>query len=198
MGVGPSVGTQNDKIRSGEDDPSAGYLIDKLESSDGSVTFTESGCGCTVDLSVVGVSGFEERWIKVSIGYADFDSFGIPAGDNKYAVYYTPPEFEDLPAGWIPLNWKVKNNVGFTGGAISVADIKLSVSGQDLDGMDLFDTGTSQSGFFSSLENPSFSYSIPSQTTSSDMGLELTTTGGSGEDLTAGTADIWVKIAILN
>jgi len=191
MGVGPSVGTQNDKIRSGEDDPSAGYLIDKLESSDGSVTFTESSCGCTVDLSVVGVSGFEERWIKVSIDYTNFDGPGI-------SVSYTPPEFEDLPAGWIPLSWKVKNNIGFTGGAISVADIKLSVSGQDHDGMDLFNSGSPFTGFFSSLENASYSYRIPNQTTSSDMDLELTTTGGNGEDLTAGTADVWVKIAILN
>jgi hypothetical protein len=190
MGVGPSVGTQNDKIRSGEDDPSAGYLIDKLESSDGSVTFTESSCGCTVDLSVIGVSGFTEQWIKVSVDYTNFP------GASTSSVY-TPTEFTDLPAGFIVLNWKIKNNVGFTGGSISASDIRLDVGGQVYTGMDLFATGTPFTGFFGSMDNSSHSYRIPSQTSTSDISLDFLTTGGNCDDLTAGTADVWVKIATL-
>lgn len=182
MAVGPTVGTQNDKIRSGEDDPSAGYLVDKLTSSDGSVTITETSCGCEVDLSVVGVGGYVEEWNKYSI---DFDDAGLQTGTNDVQFSIAT----GLPIGTTIVSTRKKQSSSWGGASITLIDLEVGYNTSYDNAMSLTSStipprGTSDSPILDSL-------------CIGVIDVRFTFTGGVDTDLTTGGVDIWIKTIVL-
>jgi hypothetical protein len=176
--------TKNDSVRAGSTDKSAGFLIDKLESSDGSVTITESSCGCTVDLTAGGA--FAEEWIKVTVDYTDFS-----AASNFVKI--SPPELTGLSAGTVVQFAKLKHSVSFVGGSTSSASLSVGIGTSTTAGTDVFTAPGNKIGRQQSI---SFSQ-LMDQTATDDIVIGLLIAGDTCDNLTAGVAEVWIKTATL-
>jgi hypothetical protein len=178
---------QNDKVRVNSSDSSAGFLEDKVVSSDGSVTITTSSCNCSIDLSAT-PGGVTETWIKTTVTFADFNSASA-------TVDFTPTEFTGLPAGFNVLFFKFKHSTSFTGGSASATTIGLKFGLISLPSHDVFQATANTIGYFD--DGGTSTTRIPDQAATSDLEVRLSVTGDTCDNLTAGSCDIWVKIATL-
>lgn len=183
MASGAIPSTKNDQVRASPSDNSAGFLEDKIISSDGSVDITTDSCGCAVDLSVIGVGGFSETWIKAAMTFADFNTASA-------SVDFTPTEFTDIAAGSIYLAYKIKHSVSFTGGSVASANIRVD----PLDSQDVFIAPSPTVGRYGNAPD---GVNIQSHSATFDLPVTLVVTGDTCDNLTAGEVEIWIKIATL-
>ena len=178
---------KNDRVKVHASDPSPDYLENKLTSSDSSVTIETDSCNCEIDLKAT-PGGYTETWIKATIDYTDFNSAAA-------AVDYSPPEFTDLAAGFIPVAWKIKHSTAWTGGASTNNKLAIKWGILTNNNISVFAAPTDTYG---QIGNPATTNTvIPNHASVSSLGIRLTCTGDTCDNLTAGEADVWVKIAIL-
>jgi len=186
MAQGAVQTTKNDKVKVNAND-TADFLDQKIVSSDGSITITTSSCNCSLDLSAT-PGGITEQWIKATISYTDFNSAAA-------TVDFTPTEFTNLDAGFMLVAWKIKHSTAWTGGTSSNTKLALGWGNLINSNLSVFSAPTNTYGQIGS-PIPSGTV-IPNHASDSSVKLRLTTTGDTCDNLTAGVADVWIKIAIL-
>ena len=187
MAQGAIPTTKNDKVRVNSSDSAPGYLSDKVVSSDGSVTITDSACDCSIDLSVT-PGGFTETWIKTTVDYTDFNTAAT-------TVTITPTDYADLPAGFNLMFYKIKHSASFTGGSVATATLQVRFGTLGLQTHDVFQATGDKVGMFD--DGGAGNDIIPDQSVTSDVDIRLTVSGDNADNLTSGSADIWIKIATL-
>jgi len=182
MGRGAIPATRNDRVRINRNDNAPSFLENKLESSDGSVGIEVSSCGCTLDLSVAGISGFAEEWRKYTI---DFDHADLATGTATPTITIESSE----PTGTIIVATRKKQTVSFSGASISQVDMSIGYSGDYDTPHDIFGVVIPPAG---QSESPLY----PSSCTG-DIDVLFNITGGVDTDLGQGSVDIWIKTVVL-
>ena len=190
MGVEIQIAqTQDQRAKVNPNDPSAGFLEDKLESSDGSITVAANKCNDKVDLIANGSGGFVESTIKLTVLFSDFTA----AASIEYII---PPEFANLPAGTTLVFAKIKHSIAFVGGSVSAIGITIEQTGSTLT--------HGATVFAAPSDNRSISYANNyqgdanlSHTGTDDLYIQLQTSGDNVNNLTQGSCDIWVVLKTL-
>lgn len=172
--------TKNDRVRAGSSDSSAGFLIDKLESSDGSVSLELSSCGCTVDLSATSGSAVTT---KVTLSYTDFNT-------ASSTITVTPATFTGFAAGTVIKFMKIKHSDSFVGGSVSSATIAVGFGGLSAGGTNVFTTPGNAKG---NQLAPTMSGLIMDQVAIDNVDVKLTLVGDTGDNLTGGSVDVWIE-----
>ncbi len=194
MAEGAIPVARNNKVAVNSSDSNPNYLSNKLTSSDGSVDISVGSCNCEVDLTVTGAGGFVDQTIKTTVTFADFS-------DNSTAFRFSPTEFNDLPAGLFLVYYKIKHSESFTGGLVTATTLGVSIRGSapsDLpDDLDVFQSP----GEFNLIALGNNAGTANTKTSSHDntsnLYLVLKTTGDNIDQLTSGSADVWIKIITL-
>lgn len=174
---------KNNKAAVNSSDTNPGFLEDKIKSSDGSVSITVGSCNCELDLSVVGVSGVIEEWVKYTV---DFSNAGLQTGTNDATFSIAT----GLPEGTTILSTKKKQSASWSGGSITGVDLQV---GYNTDFDTAFRISSSTIPPRGITESPT--YASLSQGT---IDVRFTFTGSVDTDLTQGSVDIWIKTAILD
>jgi len=188
MAQGALPTTKNDKVRTNSSDQVAGFLEDKLESTDGSVTFAANAAGDKMDVVAIGGGGFVSKWTKYTVAF-DHASLDVASGTIDVEIDSA------LTAGSI-ITWvKKKTTVAFAGTGITNAKltIKYGSSSETTDNYDLDSAVTTTNGFSAA---PQWTQ-IGDQGSADTIKARFTFTGANGEDLTAGSVDIWIKTEVL-
>ena len=172
---------KNDLVKVNSSDK-AGFLVDKLKSSDGSVDITVSSCGCDLDLAVVGVGGIPENWTKYTI---DFDDAGLQTGTNS-AVFSIAT---GVATGTAIISTKKKQSTLFSGGSISAVDFQIGYNldwdtASDINYSPIAPRGQTESPFYDSV-------------CIGVIDVKFAFTGGVDTDLTQGSVDFWIKTIVL-
>jgi hypothetical protein len=191
MAKGALPTTKNNKVAVNSSDSNPDFLINKLTSLDGSVDISVGSCNCEIDLTVVGSGGFSEQNIKTTVVYGDFSTASTT---NRIS----PVEFNGLPAGSSLVFYKIKHSESFTGGSVSASTLGINMRGgapNDLtDNLDVFQSV----GEFNLLDKGNdfgnTNLKTLSHDNTSDLYLTLSTTGDDIDQLTGGSADVWIKI----
>ena len=91
MALGAIQLGKNDQVKVNSSDPAAGFLEDKLESSDNSVTIETDSCNCKIDLRAA-PGGYSQNVLYASLDYTDFNQ----ASSN---IVINPTSLSSQPAG---------------------------------------------------------------------------------------------------
>ena len=178
---------QNDRVKAGPSDRTAGTLIDKVISSDGSVGIELSSCGCEIDLSTSTLANFGESWIYASMEYTVFDT-------PLALSIITPPEWANIPAGSTVIAYKLKHSAAFTGGNLGSVTVALHFGGVTFAGLDVFPAPTPTNGISGSIPDGS---GILNHSSTDEISISMVSVGANINQLATGTLDCWVKIATL-
>lgn len=178
--------SKNDRVKVNASDTDSNFLDQKIVSSDGSVTITTSGCNCSLDLSVT-PGGFAETWTKITVDYTDFNTASA-------TITIDPTGFQDFPAGTTLLFLKTKHSIAFGGGSSSNVRISVGYGSLTSNLKAVFAAPGNEDGL---QYSPSFTGAIMNQASTDNMNVTLWITGDTGDNLTSGSCDIWVKTATL-
>jgi len=186
MGQGAIPSQKNDRVRVNSSDTSPDYLESKIVSSDGSVTITTSNCDCSIDLSAT-PGGITETWTKITVDYTDFNQ-------ALGTITIEPTDFQAFPAGTVVTFIKTKHSVAFVGGTTSNSRLSVGYGSLTSTLKSVFTAPAAENGL---QYSPSFTGAIMDQATTDNVNVTLWLTGDTGDNLTAGSCDIWIKTATL-
>lgn len=183
-GSGALPTSKNDQVRVNANDSGAGYLADKIKSSDSSVTISVGGCNCELDLSVDLSSVISiEQWRKYAF---NFDDAEFATGTNSVVIEIESSE----PTGSTILSTRKKQSLSWTGNAPLIGTfIEIGYNGTydtafRLSSSNIPPRGISESPLYESVSTGT-------------MEVRFTFDGGVDTDLLQGGVDIWIKTAIL-
>ena len=187
MAEGAIPVTKNNKVAVNSVDPAPGFLVDKLDSPDGSVTIEADSCNCKVNLTTNGPGGFTEKWIKTTVDYTDFNTAST-------TVDIVPGDFSGLGAGAFYSGYKIKHRTSFSGGGVFSATMQIlftpSVSSSSIDVTTAVSDTNDVSGTVPSSSGTD-------QASTNDVTVRLFMIGDTGDNLATGEADLWIKVTDL-
>ncbi|GAG29469.1 unnamed protein product, partial [marine sediment metagenome] len=109
-------------------------------------------------------------------------------------VTINPTELTGVPAGTIVPAFKQKHSVAFVGGTISAATLGITYNATDFSGLNVFQAPLGTRG---TTNDAMSGFDIPDHDAVSNIGVKLILTGDTSDNLTAGSADIWINLVTL-